>query len=226
MEENLLKAEFKSIKAVLDEFDFPNLYTVDGESMRKWVKMVLSNMDNASVASDTDDTILSYENSIVRVSYGATKLVLMNEYSNWVFKIPFKNRKINYCQIEAEIYEDARRENLDKFFAPCYFLENYDGARIYVMQRAEVSYDKLYSDLFERLSSEGRTEKEASDIVDEADSYSEFVNWLFPYYSEEPAEFDKFIDFLNCASINDLHSGNIGYINDRVVLIDYSGYRG
>lgn len=226
MEENLLKAEFKSIKAVLDEFDFPNLYTIDGESMRKWVKMVLSNMDNASVAPDTDDTILSYENSIVRVSYGATKLVLMNEYSNWVFKIPFKNRKVNYCQIEAEIYEDARRENLDKFFAPCYFLENYDGARIYVMQRAEVSYDKLYSDLFERLSSEGRTEEEASDIVDEADSYSEFVDWLFPYYSEEPAEFDKFINFLNCAGINDLHSGNIGYINDRVVLIDYSGFRG
>lgn len=226
MEENFLKAEFKSIKAVLDKFTFPDLYTIDNSSMRKWIKMALCDMDGVSVASDNDDIILCYKKSTIRVSYGATKLVLMNEYSNWVFKIPFKGRKINYCQIEAEIYEDARRENLDKFFAPCYFLEIFDGVQIYVMQRAVTSYDKLYSDLFERLSNEGRTEAEASDIIEEADACAEFVNWLFPYYSEEPEEFNRFIEFLESANINDLHSGNIGYINGEIVLIDYSGYRG
>ena len=31
-------------------------------------------------------------------------------------------------------------------------------------------------------------------------------------------------DFISELEINDLHSGNIGYENGRIVIIDYSGY--
>ena len=37
-------------------------------------------------------------------------------------------------------------------------------------------------------------------------------------------EFLRLNDFLEWYDINDLHSGNIGYINGKLVFIDYAGY--
>ena len=64
-----------------------------------------------------------------------------------------------------------------------------------------------------------------SDTIDEADSCCEFMNWLIPYYANSEKA-DELFEFLNESDINDLHSGNIGYIGNRLVLIDYSGYHG
>ena len=179
---------------------------------------------------------------MVRVERGATKLVIISsEADNWVFKIPFNDYKSNYCQREADIYEMAVKskyskdqlindavvssdnENIGEFFAPCYFLENYDDVRIYVMERAEMTYGRLYSDLYERLSNEGRSDEEAEEILEEVEDCNEYVEWLFPYYTN-CEKFDALTRFLESAHVNDLHSGNIGYINDHVVLIDYSGF--
>jgi hypothetical protein len=93
------------------------------------------------------------------------------------------------------------------------------------MERADLSYNSLYSDLYRRLSDEGRSDEEVEDIMMEVEDESGYVEWLFPYYMDYD-KFETFTDFLENADINDLHSGNIGYISGRVVLIDYSGYRG
>lgn len=221
-----LKMAFKTAKSVLDEFGFPNLYTINNDDVRLWIRTALSEFENAW-ASDEDDSIVLETNEVmVRINYGATKLVIMSsEANNWVFKIPFKRCKCNYCQMEVDIYEMARKENIEEFFAPCYFLEKYDNVDIYVMERADLSYNNLYSDLYDRLSSEGHSNEEVEDIIAEVEDESGYVEWLFPYYMDYD-KFEIFTDFLENANINDLHSGNIGYIGGRVVLIDYSGYRG
>lgn len=41
-------------------------------------------------------------------------------------------------------------------------------------------------------------------------------------YSEE--EFEHLVHFLEEFHINDLHEGNVGFINGRIVFIDYGGY--
>ena len=218
-----LKKVFKTAKSVLDDFGFPNLYTVNSYEMKDWTREVLSNSENAWTSED-DGVVLESNEIMVRVERGATKLVIISsEADNWVFKIPFNDYKSNYCQLEADIYEMAVKENIGEFFAPCYFLENYDDVRIYVMERAEMAYGRLYSDLYERLSSEGRSDEEAEEILEEVEDCNEYVEWLFPYYTNYE-KFDALINFLESAHVNDLHSGNIGYINDRVVLIDYSGF--
>lgn len=221
-----LKTTFKTIKNVLNEFGFPNLYSMYKWDVGDWFREVLSDSKNAWT-SDTDGVVLESEEVIVRIEHGATKLVIMSsEANNWVFKIPFKSCKYNYCQIEADIYEMACAENINEFFAPCYFLEKYDDVDIYVMMRADTSYNELYSDLYGRLSDEGRSDEEVEDIMVEVEEdESGYVEWLFPYYMNYD-KFETFTDFLENANINDLHSGNIGYINGRIVLIDYSGYRG
>ena len=44
------------------------------------------------------------------------------------------------------------------------------------------------------------------------------INW----YGEN--EIEKLLKFINDEKINDLHSGNLGYLNDRPVIVDYAGY--
>lgn len=221
-----LKVVFKTTKSVLDEFGFPNLYTVESSDVKTWFRTALSEFENAWASDEDNSVVLETNETMVRINYGATKLVIMSsEANNWVFKIPFKNCKCNYCQMEVDIYERACKENIEEFFAPCYFLEKYDSVDIYVMERADLSYNNLYSDLYRRLSDEGRSDEEVEDIMMEVEDESGYVEWLFPYYMDYD-KFETFTDFLENADINDLHSGNIGYIGDRVVLIDYSGYRG
>jgi hypothetical protein len=219
-----LKVAFKTAKSVLDEFGFPNLYTMRGKDVKEWIKDTLSQFENAWASESDDSLVLESNEVMIRVNYGATKLVIMtSEADDWVFKIPLHDYKSNYCQLEVEIYEMAQKENVSEFFAPCYFLENYDGVEIYVMAQADVSCGRLYSDLYERLSNEGRTDEEATEILEEVEDCSEYVEWLFPYYTD-CEKFEALSNFLEDAGVNDLHSGNIGYINNRVVFIDYSGF--
>ena len=228
LEKELLKRTFTSIKEILDDYGFPNLYTLHKKDMENWYRDTITNINFEDVL-DSDSghgVLIRIKDGYVRVEYGASKVVFMtSKIDNWVFKVPYKDYESNYCQMEVEIYENAEREGVEEFFAPCYFLENFDGAAIYVMARAEVSFDRLYSDLYERFSSEGRAENEIEDMLIDIEDSDEYVDWLFPYYSDYDS-FEKFVEFLRNSNINDLHSGNIGYIGDNVVLIDYSGYFG
>ena len=51
------------------------------------------------------------------------------------------------------------------------------------------------------------------------------MEWLsdaFHFYGEKI--FHKLLEFIRTVGINDLHDGNIGYIGNRPVLVDYSSF--
>ena len=49
-----------------------------------------------------------------------------------------------------------------------------------------------------------------------------WVHEFLEVYGEDT--FEEFTNFLTCFGINDLHSGNVGYWNNKPVIFDYSGY--
>ena len=57
-------------------------------------------------------------------------------------------------------------------------------------------------------------------------SFAQKNTFVAAYFVEKYGykEFLKIADFLEWNEINDLHSGNIGYVGDRVIFIDYAGY--
>ena len=57
-------------------------------------------------------------------------------------------------------------------------------------------------------------------------SFAQKNTFVAAYFVEKYGyeEFMKIADFLEWNEINDLHSGNIGYVGDRVIFIDYAGY--
>ena len=191
-----------------------------------WIRKVVQSDAGVDYMSDVSDGyIFNGSNHNVYVTSGVSKLVFWTDCGDSVFKISFNKLRCDYCGLEAEHFAEAKRLGLSEFFAGTEFVMYYNGIRIYKAERAEVSFERLSNDLYERLESDGMEAEEIFDTIDEADSLCELINWLVPYYTNSDKA-DALFEFLNESNINDLHSGNIGYIGNRLVLIDYSGYRG
>jgi len=192
----------------------------------KWIRKTLNSDADVSYVNDMEDCyVFSDGNSEVYMASGASKIAFWVDESDSVFKMGFNKLRCDYCGLEAEYFAEAKRLGLDEFFASTEFVMWCNNIGVYVAERAEVSFERLSSDLYEKLKSDGMDEDTISDTINEADCCCEFMDWLVPYYADTDKA-SKLFEFLNESDINDLHSGNIGYIGNRLVLIDYSGYRG
>ena len=64
--------------------------------------------------------------------------------------------------------------------------------------------------------------KEIADISIPDRMNLEFLGYMINYYGKEKVL--TLCNFLNQNRLNDFHSSNVGFIGDRPVLIDYSGF--
>lgn len=153
---------------------------------------------------------------------GATKAVIIDKDYDYVLKIPFPMESgQNYCQIELENYVNAKQDNLEAYFAETFYLGEYEGAQCYASKKADCN------DIEGRVSDKIR--ESYPDMSDE-----DFDSYIGDRWGEENVEeammncagdnWDRLYDFLYDNNINDLHYGNIGYIDGSLVYIDFSGY--
>ena len=193
--------------------------------------------DNQILANLPENLDYTYES-------GATKVVLIIENLDYVIKIPFHGRIEyaysedeedvfeefsgatagdsncwDYCKEEVFYYQKAKEKNVEKFFLETSILGySNDDYPIYIQPKARIfNYYKSKS-----LSAEEQI------ITNRLRSKCETwfsVRWIrdaINWYGE--AEVEKLLKFISNQEINDLHSGNLGYLNDRPVIVDYAGY--
>lgn len=171
----------------------------------------------------TDDFVNELCDSDIYYNSGCTRYVFWNETDcDYVYKVNFKEAP-DYCKKEAENYELARECGIEDMFAECAYVLTYEGRDIYAMEFADVDDNQTCSDLREKMESVSHlSEEEIDDIfydIDGCDVVGELLNY---YYS---LSMIKRFDWL-CRrnQINDIHDSNVGYINNRLVIIDYAGY--
>ena len=99
------------------------------------------------------------------------------------------------------------------------------------MQEKAVSFNDYYYDEESDHYSEDEskyTDEQRNSTKEKCkeNKISNFNNlWLTDFIQYYGADmFVKFSQFIRNNNINDLHDGNIGYIGNRPVLIDYSGW--
>lgn len=165
-----------------------------------------------------------YDNDIYYNS-GCTRYVFWDKNDldcDYVYKINFRNEP-DYCKKEAENYKKACEYGIEKMFAECAYVLTYEGRDIYAMEFADVDDDQACSDLREKMETVSHlSEEEIDDIMydsDECDVVSELLNY---YYDSNTLI--SFNELCYHNQINDIHDNNVGYINDRLVMIDYAGY--
>ena len=196
---------------------------------------------------DYEDKILYYlpDDFDYDVEYGATKLVLMPSNENFVIKIPFTgyyteefdgkegkfkeiyytfngadNGSWDYCKCECERYLTAKQENLEKYFAKTTYLDSINDHPIYIQEKAVIYVNSSKKEI--SLKEEETTRKKCS----KQGTCCFNVHWLndlLKYCGDK--EFEDFLFFIKINGFNDdLHSTNIGYIGNKPVLVDYSGF--
>ena len=161
----------------------------------------------------------------VDIKYGSTKAVICLSNNDWVLKIPFTNFKIDYCNLEETNYCAAKREGFEDFMAETHYLMDFKGIPCYIMRKAEVGLNFLREDMYSCLIKEGNSEEYAVYNSELNCSDEEYVEDLLGFHYDHK-RLDDFLDFCSENEINDIHTDNVGYIDGRLVVIDYSGYHG
>ena len=181
---------------------------------------------------------------------GVSKVAIIPKEKNYVIKIPYYGvyRKSNgikcfdpyfssiskssdYCKSEEIIYNKAKANGLDTFFAEIEQIGKIKSTPIYVQRKAVIFEDVYYPEDDEE---ENLNEHEISIFKTITTKYSDLVedeylpiSWMKDFIcSYGELAFDKLYNFLSDNNIQDLHSENIGYICERPVLVDFSGFEG
>lgn len=166
---------------------------------------------------------------------GFTKIVFIDREKKFVYKFP-KSKKFDgfdYCKEEVTTANLAKKAMVDKFFA---ITEKVND--IYIQPFVDTIGE--YPDCGEKIDSE-----EFWDIRNEVFKIIQFevdeqkkekgysgidfrfssITWAihaFKYYGEQ--DFKQLMHFLRVHKVNDLHESNVGFIGEKPVLVDYSGF--
>lgn len=176
----------------------------------------------------------------VKIAHGASRFVLIPENEPFVFKIDLNVREVfddndklivkdtlsyqnYYCNHEADIYEMAENEQLGYYFAEITYLDTIFGKDFYVQEKA-VPF-KIAQHGITKI--EDKEEAETSQLYEYCIADDIPFEWLYDFVSWNGYEEGvRLLDFLCDNDIDDLHDGNLGYINDRPVLYDFCGFEG
>lgn len=160
--------------------------------------------------------------------YGVTKVCLScSDLGKWVIKFSFKDICYDYCKIEFENYCKAEKRGYSHYFPATYFLIQSYGVNFYLQEMADEAEEEIRDVLYEKMTDELIAEGEDPDGEWFCDLVADAVEDLDDIYKIEFLFGDcDFAVFLKENRINDLHSGNFGFIDGHLVIIDFSGYKG
>lgn len=171
-------------------------------------------------------------------SYGASRMVIWDEYCDYVVKIALDERYEKLCQHEVEVYQAAEKEGLEDNFAwcACYIEPCMDSdfyhCGVYVMEYVDCDEDAAYDSAW-KYGYETYCRERGLDSTN-YNSVSDFDNWncaedeeMILDYIESFMDGEKlkaFCVFMMKWWINDIHQANVGFKGGRMVLTDYAGW--
>ena len=183
------------------------------------------------------------DNLGIWVDSGATKFVIGDDDCGYIIKFCTNESDFDYCGREVEVYEEAVRAGYADKFAWCAKLFDYDFNEsfclpVYVMQWCHCGYNMIDDEMddyhFTKYCSSHNIDKKADGAYDEYNSkarnssdYDErMMEWAYSVWGLDYHNGDDyaFCNFMKRMYINDIHAGNWGWCNNRLVLVDYSGY--
>jgi hypothetical protein len=174
-------------------------------------------LDSVSIYGWTEDDFLRKQN--IESFVGSSKACFWHpSLGDWVIKVGFRDLSEDYAEVEYKTYLKAQEHGLERYFPMTYFLGEFEETKFYLQQRAECVPEEVHSKLIGKVSEIGRYESYTL-AWDAADSLEDDVRAMLLFDDE------ALVDFLLENCVNDLHEGNFGYIDGKLVIIDFSGWR-
>ena len=178
-------------------------------------------------------------------AYGATKCVIIPNETDYVIKIPFDGyidfdedghqdfywfyngggeEGWDYCWLEKEYYNEIIEDSefKDFFLIPEYVYTNITPWPIYIQKKAALCEDEK----------EGKVRYSSIDSLYKVRTESKVTRCNLPdtwravaleNLNGDIEKLDRFLTFLQ-NNFSDLHHGNIGYIDNHAVIVDFGGF--
>ena len=190
-----------------------------------------SNMDDYDVYNRIED--LGYEN-LVCVHNGATKICLVfQDNTNFIVKWSYNcDNNHNESIKECYIYARAAEAGLDFFFPKTEIMGKWNDVTVIIQDKIDYSvedcsYDKrqyyqkvartVTNHIFRKMEKGFRIGSDYDRALD-----ATWGKLVISLYGKRITK--KLCEFIKEYRINDLHCANIGYKNDRPIILDFSGY--
>lgn len=133
-------------------------------------------------------------------------------------------RNWDYCEVEEVLFNRAYKAGVNDYFAQTAYIGEINGYPLYIQERAEIYSDseskysyKLIKELIEEIKQDlGDPDRLFGRLPDE------WICHFYVIYGKNLLK--KFLDFVEEEEISDLHSDNVGFIDDKPVLTDYSSF--
>ena len=156
---------------------------------------------------------------------GASKVCIWHkDLDDWVIKVGYTEKvACDYATLEYENYLRAVEEGFGAYFPTTIYLGEFGGRDFYLQEYADCDENKVSSDWFERVKDQHDEDGEEYDpdhLWDELDCLDDDEKAFLSFRD------NAFCTFLWDNGIGDLHEANFGYIGDRMVIVDFSGWRG
>ena len=205
--------------------------------MNKFIKMVIDELEEYDRVFDYSMAD-EFENSLnCHVYYGETRYCIVFDEWDYVIKIPRydgrrKGTKINYCQIEEDNYNIAKKYHVEEVLLPIKYIGEFYNNKIYIQKKFTCT-----NTIAEKESREKRNEMRVKShtaiysdtcgyCMAEANCSIDDV-WFGRVLSLYGKDFIKrFSKYTVDIGLNDLHNNNIGWLKNRPVILDYAGYYG
>lgn len=147
----------------------------------------------------------------ITITCGVTRCAIIDKNYDWIVKFDIEG---NYCEREVELYEQAKDYGCADCLAPAIYIGRYREEEngmwwdLYAYKKAECGYRSHNTDF-----------RAASPLTERCWSIGEDIctDW-------GKGMFARLSEFCEDNDINDIHSGNVGRIDGKLVLIDYAGY--
>lgn len=151
------------------------------------------------------------------VCNGACKGVLVFHDADYVIKFDYYGSE-SYCKLEAENYAAAVKDGLELYFAETRIVAEVDGIVFTVQEQCVCDESEVYNSVHQYIRETRCGELSEDDIWDEVEELCE-GGYLYEIFGDAALR-----SFICSHQINDLHQGNFGFIGNRLVMTDYSGF--
>lgn len=153
-----------------------------------------------------------------RIGCGLYKYVFIVDGFDFVIKTDRQENWHHGCTEELNNYKIAIKEDMKCFFPETDFLANIEGHQFYIQEKAEVDEIAVADSVYKYVSPYFDDEEIAREYVyDDEIEIEDIINSLF-----SKNEADKLLRWLNKYALDDIHEGNIGWLDDHAVIIDFS----
>lgn len=168
----------------------------------------------------------------VSVSDGATKICLI--FKDYPFVVKWSIEDCEDAFIEAQIYADAVKNNVQQFFPATKLLFEHNDIKFVMQEKVDTSvYDGFSRKESDRVNTivktvSGRIIRKVQHTCLKASPNNKrtldhtWVAMVISLYGKKTCK--SLCEFIIKHKINDLHDANVGYKNGRPVILDFSGY--